>query len=112
MSAKTATASNRAPRERAVAVDMLASYAAEKFDACADAVSGDDVERADPDLGVAERHRRFDLASTPLAAAVSSLVRCRGVVELQTQPATLGHSWLADHGDVRVLRREDVDDDL
>jgi len=98
----------------AAVVDAPVSYAAEKLDACADAVSGGDVERADLDFRVAESHGRLDLASTPLSAAAVSVQRGgrRAVIQLQAQPTALGHSRLTDHRDARTLRRVDADNDL
>jgi len=95
----------------------MTSYGAEKLDACSDAVSGGQVERADLDFRVAERHGRLDLArATPVAGAPVDRRRRRGpgraVVEVESEPAAAGHSRLGDKRDARSLGGVDADDDL
>jgi len=89
-----------------------ASYAAEKLDACADAVSGGDVERAHPDLRIAKRHGRLDLASTSLSATTTLALARDAAVQLQTQPTALNDARVVDHADAQMLRGEDVNYDL
>ena len=94
----------------------MTSYRAEKLDACADAVSGGQVERADLDFRVAERHGRLDLArATPVAGAPVDRRRRgpgRAVVEVESELAAAGHSRLGDKRDARSLGGVDADDDL